>query len=224
MCTLKWYELCYFREQKINFPFNKEILGCALGPAKDEGNKMAQWAMKGSCNVMPRQTLRLLNVEELNNETEIRSCKLFDSMIERGWGLSIKPQPETTPNDQDTYEEYEEEDEKTKSLPEIEETVDVNGTLIDQQPAQNRTIIAEVQLNIQDHITTGKVKRRVLGCNDRKASSYHDNPMLNSTVYEVEFLDGKVKEYAGNVIAKNMLTQVDFEEFTTTNGRRNHGS
>eukprot|EP00957_Ditylum_brightwellii_P187966 14310938-Ditylum_brightwellii.AAC.1 len=40
--------------------------------------------------------------------------------------------------------------------------------------------------------------------------------MLNSTVYEVEFPDGKVKEYAANVIAKNILMQVDFEGLTTT--------
>eukprot|EP00957_Ditylum_brightwellii_P006984 529154-Ditylum_brightwellii.AAC.1 len=40
--------------------------------------------------------------------------------------------------------------------------------------------------------------------------------MLNYTVCEVEFSDGKVKEYVTNVIAENMLTRVNFEGFTTT--------
>eukprot|EP00957_Ditylum_brightwellii_P052706 3995477-Ditylum_brightwellii.AAC.1 len=40
--------------------------------------------------------------------------------------------------------------------------------------------------------------------------------MLNSTVYEVEFPDKEVKEYAANTIAENMLMQVDHEGFTTT--------
>eukprot|EP00957_Ditylum_brightwellii_P117464 8959032-Ditylum_brightwellii.AAC.1 len=40
--------------------------------------------------------------------------------------------------------------------------------------------------------------------------------MLNSTIYEVEFPDVEVKEYAANVIAENMLAQLDYEEFTTT--------
>eukprot|EP00957_Ditylum_brightwellii_P074574 5666733-Ditylum_brightwellii.AAC.1 len=40
--------------------------------------------------------------------------------------------------------------------------------------------------------------------------------MLNSIVYKVEFLDGEIKKYAANVIAKSMLTQLDFEGFTTT--------
>eukprot|EP00957_Ditylum_brightwellii_P138016 10522057-Ditylum_brightwellii.AAC.1 len=40
--------------------------------------------------------------------------------------------------------------------------------------------------------------------------------MLNSTIYKVEFPDREVKIYATNVIADNMLMQVDYEGFTTT--------
>eukprot|EP00957_Ditylum_brightwellii_P052013 3945376-Ditylum_brightwellii.AAC.1 len=83
----------------------------------------------------------------------------------------------------------------------MEETVDAIGTLIDQQPAYNMII---------------NVKRRALGLDGRTADSYHDKPMLNSTIYKVEFPDVEVKEYAANMIAKNMLTQVDYEGFTTT--------
>eukprot|EP00957_Ditylum_brightwellii_P093216 7098062-Ditylum_brightwellii.AAC.1 len=98
----------------------------------------------------------------------------------------------------------------------MEETVDATGTLIVQQPAYDKIINAEVQLHYQDHITIGKVKRRALGSNGRTAGSYHNNPMLNSTIYKVKFLDGEVKDYAANVITENMLTRVDYEGFTTT--------
>eukprot|EP00957_Ditylum_brightwellii_P196209 14950317-Ditylum_brightwellii.AAC.1 len=167
---------------------------------------MAQWVMKGNGNVVPRQTLTLLNVEELNSKTEIRSSNLFDSLIERRWGTSMNPQPETTPDDWNPYDEYEGDDKKARSLPEMEET----------QPAYDKITNAEVQLHHQYHITADKVKRRALGLNSRTAGSYHDNPMLNSTVYKLEFPDREVKEYAANVIAENMLTQVNYEGFTTT--------
>eukprot|EP00957_Ditylum_brightwellii_P044708 3389930-Ditylum_brightwellii.AAC.1 len=98
----------------------------------------------------------------------------------------------------------------------MEETVDANGTLIEQQPAYNKIINAEVQLHHQDYITTGKVKRSALGPNGRTAGSYHDNLMLSSTIYKVEFPDSEVKEYAANVIAENVLTQVGNGRFTTT--------
>jgi hypothetical protein len=186
----------------MSFPFNKEILGCILGPAKGEGNEMAQWVLKSNGNVVPRRTLRLLKVEDLNSETEIRSYNLFDSLIEKRWGTSMNPSPETTPDDWDPFDEYEDDDEKARSLPEVEETFDTNGTLIDQQPAYNKIISAEVQLQHRDHSATGKVKRRALGLDGRTADSYHDTPMLNSTVYKVEFPDREVKEYAANVIAE----------------------
>eukprot|EP00957_Ditylum_brightwellii_P129092 9846845-Ditylum_brightwellii.AAC.1 len=40
--------------------------------------------------------------------------------------------------------------------------------------------------------------------------------MLNFTVYKVELPVREDKEYAVNVIAESMLTQVDYEGFTTT--------
>eukprot|EP00957_Ditylum_brightwellii_P153711 11698633-Ditylum_brightwellii.AAC.1 len=136
----------------------------------------------------------------------------------------MKPPPETTSDDWDPYDEYEDDDEKNRSLPEMEETVDTNDILIDHQSAYNKIINAEVHLHNQDHITTGKVKRRVLGLDGRTAGSYYENPMLNSTVYKVEFPDRDAKEYAANVIAENMLTQVVYKGFTNTmmEGNLNH--
>ena len=37
---------------------------------------------------------------------------------------------------------------------------------------------------------------------------------MNSITYDVEFPDGDVREYAANIIADNMLSQVDNEGFT----------
>jgi len=46
--------------------------------------------------------------------------------------------------------------------------------------------------------------------------SYDDNRFLNSMIYEVEFPDGQIKEYAANIIAKNILTQVDSDGYSIT--------
>eukprot|EP00957_Ditylum_brightwellii_P134889 10284147-Ditylum_brightwellii.AAC.1 len=78
LCTYKWYEWCYFRDNNMSFSFDKEILGCILGPAKGQGNEMVQWVMKGNDNVVSCQTLRSLKVGELNSKTEIRSRNLFN--------------------------------------------------------------------------------------------------------------------------------------------------
>ena len=60
------------------------------------------------------------------------------------------------------------------------------------------------------------VKRRALGPYGIVVGTYHNNPMMNSIIYEVKFPDGQVKEYAANVIAENMLSQIDSDGYSTT--------
>ena len=217
LCQYRWYDWCYFRDQKEKFPFNREVLGRILGPAKGEGNEMAQWVLKANGKVVPRRTCRPLTVAETHSAQEQRKQTIFDGLIERRWGTSINP-PKLDPdnNEQDKYEEYEDNDEVTRTVPEIEDSVDANGQLLNQLPAYDKIIHSEVALQLGESISTGKVTKRALGPDGRTAGTYDDNPMLNSIVYEVEFPDGQVKEYAANIIAENMLTQVDSDGYSTT--------
>jgi hypothetical protein len=72
LCQYDWYEWCFYREHTAKFPFNREVLGRVLGPAKGEGNEMAQWILKANGNVVPRRTLRSLNTAELHSPTEAK--------------------------------------------------------------------------------------------------------------------------------------------------------
>ena len=65
-------------------------------------------------------------------------------------------------------------------------------------------------------MAVGKVTQRAVGYDGQTAGTYDDNPMNNTMVYEVEFPDGQVKEYAANIIAENMLSQVDSEGYSLT--------
>ena len=57
LCQFGWYEWCYYREQTTAFPRNHEVLGLILGPARGEGNEMAQWVLKANGQVVPRRSL-----------------------------------------------------------------------------------------------------------------------------------------------------------------------
>ena len=39
---------------------------------------------------------------------------------------------------------------------------------------------------------------------------------MNSIVYEVDFPDNQVNEYSVNIIAQNMVSQVDYKGYSTT--------
>ena len=65
-------------------------------------------------------------------------------------------------------------------------------------------------------MSVGKATRCAFGSDGTITGTYDTNPYLNSMIYEVEFPDGQIREYAANVIAENMLTQVDSDGFSTT--------
>ena len=98
----------------------------------------------------------------------------------------------------------------------IEDVVDIEGKLLCQQPAYDKIINAEVLLQNGDEVQTARVLQRSIGHNGKVAGKYDDNPSLNSMIYDLEFPDGTVKEYSANIIAENMLTQVDSDGFTMT--------
>jgi hypothetical protein len=73
----------------------------------------------------------------------------------------------------------------------------------------DKILHSEVSLQLGENMTVGKVTKCALGPNSNVAGTYDENPCLNLMTYEVEFPDGQLKEYAANVSAENMLTQVD---------------
>ena len=97
LCQFGWYEWCYYREHTAAFPSNREVLGRVLGPARGEGNEMAQWVLKANGRVVPRRSLRPLTIAELRSPVEHKKHDVFDALIERRMGTSINPPP--TPED-----------------------------------------------------------------------------------------------------------------------------
>ena len=107
-------------------------------------------------------------------------------------------------------------DKPQQTIPEIEDTVDASGRFLNQQPVYNQMINAEVTLNVDGKMQKGVVKQRATGPDGRTVGTYDRNPMLNSCVYEVEFQDGQVREYAANLIGMSMVENVDEDGFTTS--------
>ena len=97
-----WYEWVYFCDVKTAFPYQKECLGRCLGPAKNEGNVMAQWILKQNGKVAPCPTLRCLSSAELSltNKVEYEKRVQFDTAIQGRLRDSYKI-PKDVPLDND---------------------------------------------------------------------------------------------------------------------------
>ena len=163
--------------------------------------------LKANGNVVPRCTARPLQVSEIHNEEVKKMRNVFDKCIEGRWGVSASGPPVSKEGDPSDFAECKDKDEAPRMTPEINEPVNAAGRSINQQPAHDKIINSEVQLQIDEHLAQGKVRRCALGPDGMVVGSHSDNAMLNSIEHEVKFPDGQVKECTANTIAENLSSK-----------------
>ena len=198
LCQFQRYDWCYFRDHKAPFPHNQEVLGRVLGPAREEGNELAQWVLKSNGNVVPHQTVWQLQLAELHSNTEKQKHAIFDVLIERRWGSPMsKPNKDDMDTVTDTEDNEVDDDETvmTKQHIDIEDSVDSQRKLMNQLPAYDRLLNTEIMVQAEEGQVSGKVIKQAFGRDGKVAGKYDDNPFLNSIMYEVELADGRIKEY-----------------------------
>ena len=219
LCEFGWYEWVIYRIEGEKFPYQHQRLGRTLGPAKNAGNMMSQWVLTAGGEVMPIQTLRALTPSEYNRPSMRDRMRDFDDFIKRKFGDSIRPPPRETikdpypekdmetgepDDDQDVYVPYEGlYGEGTSTLPEIDDVAEYD-----------LYIDAEVMLPKDgQHMQAARVIGPSKDKDGKRYGTFSQNPILNTTVYDVMFPDGSVKAYAANIIAENIYSQVDEDGF-----------
>ena len=199
---------------------------------------MCQWILKANGRVVPYRTCRPLTVEELNSPTEQSECQQFNAEIEGRLGSSITQPSRATmkkqrklqnspdiiehddflQNDDFIFHEDEEESRAPVRDAKDDNPVDSQGKSINMQPHADQIIGSEIKLQHGDQMHVGKVKRRKIGEDGRTVGHCNPNPILNTLEHEVEFPDGTIKEFAVNVLAEKMISQVDSNGFSIFDG------
>ena len=208
ICHFGWYEFVYYRDFG-SFPENKEKLGRVLGPCKNEGSEMSQSILTNKGTVVTRRTIRKLRAEEIHSESEKRKRSIFDNFILHKLGDSISKPVKYKPSDHVKY--FDEDEPNSLHLPNDNDPVDDRGVSIFEKPITDLWINAELNLPQGEEMRKAKVIGRSKNKNGEVIGTYDANPILNTTIYDVEFPDGEIREYAANVIAENLYSQVDIE-------------
>lgn len=229
LCQFAWYEWVYYYDDSNHssmFPFPKATLGRCLGPAKNEGNEMTQWVLKYNGQVVPRRTLQSLTPQQLapSNEVEARKRADFDANIKSilGDSFTLPPADAKLPQqvnweEVDYYDDEPYQIEQEDSVQVLEaDCVDNTGKPILQQSLHDTLVQTEVLLPQGEDLHMAKVLRRSMDENGRVIGNFNENPLLNTLVYDCEFPDGTIKKYSANIIAENVLSQVDPDGYYST--------
>ena len=216
LCVFGWYDWCYYREESNHqFPFQKYLLGRVLGPAKNDGNMMAQNVLTHNGTVVPRRTLRRLTATELNSDVEKKKRHDFDARVKSILGDSISLPPASPPvqlelKDFSAVEGDIDFDPELLCLPIDDDPVDSKNNAILETPITDALINAEIILPKSNSSSMmGKVLRRSTDKHGCEIGQYDQNPLLNTATYDVLFPDGSVHHFGANVIAQNLYSQID---------------
>ena len=174
-------------------------MGRCLGPAKNEGNAMAQWILKENGRVVSRCTLRCLSQAELSisNEVEVEKRSSFNASIWSILGDSVKI-PKVIPLDNETTKAFEplwdldpyEDDVEVLPFAPAANLIDAAGKPFEVRSDADALINAEVMLLNGDSMAIAKVVRHGLDENGHMIGTFNTNPVLNTLLYECKFDDG----------------------------------
>ncbi len=207
-----WYEPLYYYDSEA-FPGDKRLIGRWLGVAHRIGQAMCYWILPKSGIPIARTTVQRLTSEEIARTTVRDELREFDKAISDKIGdsvsdedapdpvLGIVPQahfPQDEDDETDEFDPFEPE----AIMPEADD-FDVD--------AYDAYITAQVLLPQGDGYVSGRVVNRKRDANGDPIGVRHQNPILDTRVYNVEFPDGHVAEYTANVIAESIYSQVDAE-------------
>ena len=223
--SFKWFQWIWYH----NPVTGEKDLGRWLGPAHNSGQGFAYHVLADKGKVKTRSTIHHLTPKELESMNVRERMKDFTSTIESTIGNYCKAtfdnadgnlQGEEDPYNVLFHDLTNQEDEDDVEYQELDdEGIPVSKPEADDvtpsEPAYNESLDkyvgAEVPLPHQGETKLGTVTSRKRDQAGNLIGVASSNPITDSRVYKVEFLDGSMSEYSLNTIAENIYANADDE-------------
>lgn len=195
-------------------------LGRWLGVSHRVGPMMSYWILPSSGIPISCTTVQNLTYLEQQTDEWKRKMEAFSRGLDDKWKAQSAqlPDPRLGERDQKRMLNIHLEDEDF--LMEYNRVINNSDILDEDDKAYDPNYEAENYLNMELSLRRGDdgtdaehavVKRRAIDVDGRPIGVAHSNPLMDSRRYEVEYDDGTTEIMAANVIAENLLAQVDEE-------------
>ena len=189
-------------------------LGRWLGVSHKVGQLMSYWVLTISGHVVSAGTVQRLTNDEKATDEWTEQMKEFDEKIKsrlnaKDTDLSdlMKAQPQwnrlsMNEDDEDFIQEFRHPI-KSEETPDVasEPTPDSFDGYLNMELGLPRGEDGEIQHAI--------VKRRAVDHLGQPIGVAHSNPIMDTRMYDIEYVDGTVETVTANLIAENILSQVD---------------
>jgi hypothetical protein len=213
------YDWCWSLSPSESNQDNKQLTRW-LGPSFDIGAELCFAVLNSNAKVLFRTSVIPLTTEEENSQDIKQMKDIFTKGLSERLGNrahsnnSDQVEDEIDLNDRrflrpkvanvtPEHENYEDDNKDSHEPPPISEEED--------QIEFDNYVSTKVRFNEGEMENFGIVKGRKRDRDGNFIGTYNANPILDSSIYEVEFADGRVESYFANQIAEAILTDKDEE-------------
>ena len=208
-----FYDWCWYHE---NAGLGPTKLGRWLGMAHKVGALMSYWVLTVNCTIIARTTVQRITSLEMQTSHMMERTRAFDEATKD----KIKDSEhvllhggKTQPHDWNDHPfgedpDFVQEFNEVVSNDEVKEaddafTPDVYDTYLNMELAIPQGDSLEPRL--------ARVTKRLKDANGLPIGLANENPILDTRMYEIEYLDGERTSLAANNIAENLFAQIDDE-------------
>ena len=192
----------------------KTKMGRWLGVSHKTGSLMSFWILTPSCRVVSRTSVQRITNFELQEETNKRKLTAFDDAVKgylRDYNHVLNDGSKSEPYDWSTHPfaddpDFQEEFDNAVNNPEVKEadelfTPDTYDQYLQMELALPQGDSLEPRL--------ARVTKQLKDSNGIPIGTADQNPLLDTRMYEVEFVDGGKASPTANYITENLFAQVD---------------
>ena len=226
-----FYDWVWYNAPDESDQIANKKLGRYLGPSISVGEAMCGVVLTEKATTLDRTSIYPLTVADQNSEPTMEKKKQFEASLKLK--LDAKMKAIKAGKDPEHMEQATDDLAMEEQTPEhlaYEAWEDFELNMTDEDPSMkvdipdlvdaddldfNKYLSAKVQIPIGGYtFANGKVVKRARDDNGVLIGKSNSNPLLDTSVYEVEFQDGSVERYNANIIAEHIYAQVDDDGYT----------
>lgn len=207
LAEFAFYDWVWFLDPP-DWTMENKHLGRYLGPSWDVGSQMCHKVLKDTGKYRSRTSVIPVTADEMRDASIQKRMSDFDDAIAEKLGSKGKNAKVILDNDENAdvdeplVELYEDADNPAMPRREDDEY---------DHDAFDKLVDAEVILPTNDGPQRGRVRRRKRDSDGNPIGQSHDDSVLDTRVYDVEFPDGSTAAYTANLITENLYSQIDEE-------------
>ena len=201
---------------RANAGLGESSLGRWIGVSHKVGQLMSYWILTISGHVISVTTVQRLTFIESNTDEWKRRMMQYDTAIEERMDakdtlINVAHEvPEWNRLSlEDNDEAFAEEFKKVINNHDLKDIDELKKTEVDSDPYLRMEV--GMPRGADNELQHAIVKRRALDDNGKPYGTPHNNPLLDTRRYEVEYIDGSIEIMSANIIAENVLAQVNEE-------------